>query len=78
MVDPQKIKAVQNFLQNSLVMKVRSFAGLTSYYHQFLKNFASFATQFTNSTKKQIPFEWTKNGRITLKSSILCSLQDLS
>ncbi|WMV46388.1 hypothetical protein MTR67_039773, partial [Solanum verrucosum] len=31
-----------------------------SYYHRFVKNFGSIATHLTNSTKKDIPFEWTE------------------
>ncbi|WMV45798.1 hypothetical protein MTR67_039183 [Solanum verrucosum] len=60
MVDPQKIQAVKNWVWPSSVTEVRSFVGLASYYHQFVKNFASIATQLTNLTKKEIPFEWTE------------------
>ncbi|WMV32683.1 hypothetical protein MTR67_026068 [Solanum verrucosum] len=38
--------------------KQRSFVGLASYYHRFVKSFASIATHLTNLTKKEIPFEW--------------------
>ena len=60
MVDPQKIKAVKNWVRSSSVTEVRSFVGLASYYSRFVKNFASIATHLTNLTKKEIPFEWTK------------------
>ncbi|WMV54143.1 hypothetical protein MTR67_047528 [Solanum verrucosum] len=60
MVDPQKIEAVKNWVRPSSVTKVRSFMGLASYYHRFVKNFASIATHLTNLTKKEIPFEWTE------------------
>ncbi|WMV59151.1 hypothetical protein MTR67_052536 [Solanum verrucosum] len=43
-----------------LVTEVRSFVGLASNYHRFVKNFASIATHLTNLTKKKIPFEWTE------------------
>ncbi|WMV09368.1 hypothetical protein MTR67_002753, partial [Solanum verrucosum] len=58
-VDPQKIEAVKNWVRPSSVTEVRSFVGLASYYHRFVKNFASIATHLTNLTKKEIPFEWT-------------------
>ena len=57
MVDPQKIEAVKNWVRPSSVTEVKSFVGLASYYHRFVKNFASIATHFTNLTKKEIPFE---------------------
>ncbi|WMV24959.1 hypothetical protein MTR67_018344 [Solanum verrucosum] len=41
-------------------MDVRSFVGITSYYCQFVKNFASIATHLTNLTKKELLFEWTE------------------
>ncbi|WMV30758.1 hypothetical protein MTR67_024143 [Solanum verrucosum] len=44
----------------SSVTEVRSFVGLASYYHRFVKNFASIATHLTNLTKKEIQFEWTE------------------
>ncbi|WMV59262.1 hypothetical protein MTR67_052647 [Solanum verrucosum] len=59
-VDPQKIKAVKNWVWPSSVTEVRSFVGLASYYCRFVKNFASIATHLTNLTKKEIPFEWTE------------------
>ena len=60
MVDPQKIKAVKNWVRPSSMTEVRSFVGFASYYHRFVKNFASIATHLTNLTKKEIPFEWTE------------------
>ncbi|WMV42470.1 hypothetical protein MTR67_035855 [Solanum verrucosum] len=60
MVDPQKIEAVRNLVRSSSVTEIKSFGGPTSYYRQFVKNFTSIATQLTNLTKKEIPFEWTE------------------
>lgn len=59
MVDPQKIKAVNSLVQHSFVTEVRSFVGLSSYYHMFVKNFASIATHLTRLTKKEVPFIWS-------------------
>ncbi|WMV30754.1 hypothetical protein MTR67_024139 [Solanum verrucosum] len=60
MMDPQKIETVINWVWPSSITEVRSFVGLASYYHRFVKNFASIATHLTNLTKKEIPFEWTE------------------
>ena len=54
MVDPQKIEAVKNWVRPSSVIEVRSFVGLASYYHRFMKNFASNATHLTRLTKKEV------------------------
>ncbi|WMV13700.1 hypothetical protein MTR67_007085 [Solanum verrucosum] len=60
MVDPQKIEAVKNWVWPSSVTEVRSFVGLASYYHLFVKNFASIAMHLTRLTKKEVPFEWNE------------------
>ncbi|WMV09386.1 hypothetical protein MTR67_002771 [Solanum verrucosum] len=53
MVEPQKIEAVKNWVQPIFVTEVSSFVGLASYYHRFVKNFASIATHLRNLTKKE-------------------------
>ncbi|KAH0680945.1 hypothetical protein KY285_022559 [Solanum tuberosum] len=60
MVNPQKIEPVKNWVRPSSVTEVRSFVGLACYYRRFVKNFASIATQLTNLTKNEVPFEWTE------------------
>ena len=39
---------------------VKSFAGLASYYHHFVKNYASIRTHLIYLTNKEVPFEWTE------------------
>ncbi|WMV38300.1 hypothetical protein MTR67_031685, partial [Solanum verrucosum] len=58
--NPQKIKAIKNWVRPNSMTEVSSFVGLASYYRRFVKNFASIATHLTNLTKKEIPFEWTE------------------
>ena len=41
------------------ITEVRSFFGLASYYHRFVKGFSSIASQLTNLTKQSVPFEWS-------------------
>ncbi|WMV14264.1 hypothetical protein MTR67_007649 [Solanum verrucosum] len=53
MVDSQKIEAVKNWVRPRSMTEVRSFVGLASYYHRFVKNFASIATHLTRLTKKE-------------------------
>ncbi|WMV41021.1 hypothetical protein MTR67_034406 [Solanum verrucosum] len=58
MVDPQKVKAVKNWVRPCSVTEVRSFVRLNSYYLRFVKNFASVATHLTRLTKKEVPLKW--------------------
>ena len=51
MVDPSNIEAVKNWVRPTNVTEVRSFVGLASYCHRFVKGFSSIASQLTNLTK---------------------------
>ena len=44
MVDPSKIEAVKSWVRPTNVIEVRSFVGLASYYHRFVKGFSSVAS----------------------------------
>ena len=67
-MDLQKVEAVENWVQPSSMMEVRSFVGLASYYHRLVKNFAAIATHLTNLTKTKVSFKWSRNVRGTSKS----------
>ncbi|KAF8089995.1 hypothetical protein N665_0492s0007 [Sinapis alba] len=49
-VDPDKIKAIQNWLQPRNSTEERSFLGITGYYRKFMKGFASLAQPMTRLT----------------------------
>ena len=51
MVDPSKIETVRNWVRPTNVSEIRSFVGLASYYHRFLKGYSSIASQLTTLTK---------------------------
>ena len=59
MVDPSKIEIVKNWVRPTNVSEIRSFVGLASYYHRFVKGFSSIASQLTNLTKQNVPFIWS-------------------
>ena len=46
--DPRKIEAVSNYKQPDSKSEVRAFLGLTEYYHKFVPEYATIATQLTN------------------------------
>ncbi len=58
-MDDHKVKAILDWEPPKLVLALRSFFGLASYYHKFIKNFAKMATPLTNLLKKSVgTYEW--------------------
>ena len=60
-VDPQKVKAVSEWLRPSSVTEVRSFLGMVGYYRRFMKDFSKIALPLTNLLRKATKFEWDDN-----------------
>jgi len=59
-VDPEKIKAIQEWPIPQNVEEVGSFHGLTSFYRRFVPNFSSLASPHNELVKKDAPFCWTE------------------
>lgn len=59
--DPEKIRAVRDYPIPMKLKDVRAFLGLTSYYHRFIKNFATVAEPLTSLTRNadHKPFLWS-------------------
>jgi len=57
-VDPEKIKAIQEWPTPQNVGDVRSFHGLTSYYRRFDPNLSNLASPLNELVKKDTPFCW--------------------
>jgi hypothetical protein len=57
-VDVSKIESVQNWPAPINISQARSFLGLASFYHRFVKHFSTIAAPMNNLTKKGVRFEW--------------------
>ena len=60
MIDPQMMKEIIDWPRPINVIEIRSFLGLASYYHRFVKDFLKITSTMTNSVKKTTKFEWTE------------------
>jgi len=49
--DPEKVKAIQDYIEPKNLYALRSFLGLASYYRVFIKDFASIARPLTDILK---------------------------
>nr|KYP33985.1 Retrovirus-related Pol polyprotein from transposon 17.6 [Cajanus cajan] len=57
-VDPEKIKAIQEWLTPKSVGDIRSFHGLASFYRRFVPNFSTLASPLSELVEKNVEFLW--------------------
>ena len=58
--DPKKIRAIEEYPTPKTIKEIRAIVGLAGYYRRHVQNFAELAKPLTNLTRKDVPFEWTK------------------
>jgi hypothetical protein len=59
-VDPEKVKAIREWLAPRNVAEVRSFMGLAGYYRRFIAEFSRIAHSITSLQRKEKKFQWTE------------------
>jgi len=59
-VDPEKIRAIMEWVSPKNVDKVRSFMGLSGYYRRFIRNFSQITYPIISLQRKGKKFEWTE------------------
>jgi hypothetical protein len=60
-MDDHKVKAILDWEPPRLVIALRSFLGLASYYHKFIKKVAKIVSILTNLLKNSSgTYEWDK------------------
>jgi predicted aspartyl protease len=57
-IDPEKIKAIVDWVQPKSTKAVRSFLGFANYYRMFIEDYSNIAIPLLNLTKKGMPFTW--------------------
>ncbi|GKA30939.1 putative reverse transcriptase domain-containing protein, partial [Tanacetum coccineum] len=73
---PLKIEVVKNWKAPRTPSEVRSFLGLTGYYHRFIENFSKIAKSLTIFTQKCNTFDWgeDKNWPFNFKDNWNCAV----
>ena len=59
-VDPEKIRAIEDWLIPKDVTDVQSFMGITSYYQRFIEGFSRITNLITSLQKKGKKFDWNQ------------------
>lgn len=59
-VDPEKVKAIDDWPVPSNVKQLRQWLGLANYLHKYTRNYAGLVQPLTQLLKKDVEWKWTK------------------
>ncbi|GBG77752.1 hypothetical protein CBR_g24199 [Chara braunii] len=57
--DDAKVASIRDWPRPQSMTEMRSFLGMTDYYHNFVKNYSIVAAPLTDLTRLDTPWEWT-------------------
>lgn len=72
--DPAKTERMKDYPTSTDVTEVRRFLELASYYRRLVPKFASIAAPINALTKKNVPFQWTKDCEASFEQMKVASL----
>ena len=58
-MDPDKIKAIEQWTTPTKVNHIQQFLGICGYYRRFIKDFSNVAAALYNLLKKDVKWKWT-------------------
>jgi hypothetical protein len=74
-MDPEKVRAIQEWPSPKNIFEFRIFHGLTRFYRKFIRNFINICAPIVETIKKdKQPFKWTvedENNFHLLKKKII-------
>lgn len=59
--DEAKFEVIKNYPKPTNADSVKRFVAFVNYYRKFINNFAMYSYNLTRLTRKNVPFEWTKD-----------------
>ncbi|KAF1331706.1 reverse transcriptase, partial [Globisporangium splendens] len=62
-VDPEKVKAIDNWPVPQNVKQLRQWLGLANYLHKYTRNYAALVQPLTQLLKKDVEWKWSKDHR---------------
>ena len=60
-MDPEKVRAIQEWPESKNVKNVQEFLGFYNFYRSHVRNYSEVSKLLTNYTKKDIPFNYKSN-----------------
>lgn len=66
--DPEKVRAIVDFLQPKTVRQLRRFLGMASWYRRFVPNFAKCSAPLTKLLKKNTTWQWGQSQETAFKT----------
>ncbi|KAF1314684.1 reverse transcriptase, partial [Globisporangium splendens] len=66
-VDPEKVKAIDDWPVPKNVKQLRQWLGLANYLHKYTRNYAALVQPLTQLLKKDVEWKWSKDHQTTFE-----------